>query len=118
MRTKCAYWACDRMIETKGTTRKYCSERCKELTKRERVNAQSVKKEADFDCEHCKHLKPSNKTNRLFCSYHSEGEHQYEVFKDEYCSYFERAESSKKDNCISEGEGFSCGHSAEKEGEA
>jgi hypothetical protein len=51
---------------------------------------------ADFDCEHCKHLKPSNKTNRLFCSYHSEGEHQYEVFKDEYCSYFERAESSRE----------------------
>lgn len=55
-------------------------------------NRRAEPKEADFDCEHCKHLKLSNKTNRLFCSYHSEGEHQYEVFKDEYCSYFERAE--------------------------
>lgn len=53
-------------------------------------NRQAEPKEADFDCEHCKHLKPSDKTNRLFCSYHSEGEHQYEVFRDEYCSYFER----------------------------
>ena len=59
-------------------------------------NRRAEPKEADFDCEHCKHLKPSNKTNRLFCSYHSEGEHQYEVFKDEYCSYFERAESSRE----------------------
>ena len=44
-----------------------------------------------FDCQHCKHLLLSDKTNRLFCSYHGEGEHQYEVFKDDYCSYFERS---------------------------
>ena len=46
-----------------------------------------------FDCQHCKHLSPSDKTNRLFCSYHSEGEHQYEVYRDDYCSDFERAEA-------------------------
>ena len=46
-----------------------------------------------FDCQHCKHLSPSDKTNRLFCSYHGEGEHQYEVYLDDYCSNFERAEA-------------------------
>ena len=49
-----------------------------------------------FDCQHCKHLSPSDKTNRLFCSYHGEGEHQYEVYLDDYCSYFERAEAEAK----------------------
>ena len=45
-----------------------------------------------YKCENCKHLSESEKTNRLYCSYHSEG-HLYEVYKDEYCSYFEKLES-------------------------
>ena len=41
-------------------------------------------------CEYCKHMVPSEIMNRLYCSYHSDGEIQCETFKDDYCSYFER----------------------------
>ncbi len=58
-------------------------------------NRRTDSRDPNRNCEHCRHMTPSNKTNRLFCSYHSEGEHQYEVFSDEYCSYFERAESNR-----------------------
>ena len=43
-----------------------------------------------FNCGCCQHLRPSEKTNRMFCSYHSENGCDYEVFLDDYCSYFER----------------------------
>lgn len=52
---------------------------------------------AEQKCEHCKHVEPSDKTNRLFCSYHSEGEYQREIFKDDYCNYFELAEANRED---------------------
>ena len=42
-----------------------------------------------YHCENCKHITESEKTNRLYCSYHSEGEYRYETYKDDYCSYFE-----------------------------
>ena len=48
-----------------------------------------IKKES-FRCENCKHLLESENTNRLWCSYHSDGEYQHETYKDDYCSYFER----------------------------
>ena len=41
-------------------------------------------------CENCKYLLESEKTNRLWCSYYSDGEYQHEVFKSDYCSYGER----------------------------
>jgi hypothetical protein len=53
-----------------------------------------LQKTEPFDCKHCKHLRPSDKTKRLFCSYHSEGGNDYETYADDYCSYFERAESA------------------------
>lgn len=54
-------------------------------------------KKEPFDCQHCKHLRPSDITNRLFCSYHSEGENVYEVFANDCCSDFERAEAEAKE---------------------
>ena len=45
-----------------------------------------------FICENCKHIVKSEVTNKLFCSYHSEGEYQYETYKGDYCSYFDRME--------------------------
>ena len=45
-----------------------------------------------FICENCKHIVKSEVTNKLFCAYHSEGEHQYETYKGDYCSYFDRME--------------------------
>ena len=47
-----------------------------------------------FNCGCCKHLEPSPKTNRLFCSYHTENGCAYEVFRDDCCSYFERSEEA------------------------
>lgn len=47
-----------------------------------------------YKCENCRHLSPSEITNRLFCTYHSEGENWYETYKDDYCSDFERKEKS------------------------
>lgn len=49
-----------------------------------------------FDCAHCKHIKPSDKTNRLFCTYHSEYDCQYETYPNDYCSYFERKLNRRK----------------------
>ena len=60
-----------------------------ELAIRELESIKWQKKQR-FCCEYCKHIFESQKTNRLYCSYHSDGEIQYETFKDDYCSYFER----------------------------
>ena len=49
--------------------------------------------EGTYKCQNCQNLVESEYTNRLFCSYHSEGEYQHETFLDDYCNYFE----SKKD---------------------
>jgi hypothetical protein len=40
-------------------------------------------------CENCEHLRHSDKTNRLYCNYHSEGDYWHETYKDDYCSYYE-----------------------------
>lgn len=47
-----------------------------------------------YKCKNCKHLEPSKITNRLYCSYHSEGDNQYETYKDDYCSYFEKSKQN------------------------
>ena len=44
-----------------------------------------------FNCGHCKHLLRSDRTNKMFCTYHSDGEMQYVTYPDDYCSYFERS---------------------------
>lgn len=45
--------------------------------------------EGTYKCQNCQNLVESEHTNKLFCSYHSEGEYQHETFLDDYCSYFE-----------------------------
>lgn len=44
-----------------------------------------------FNCGYCKHLLRSDRTNKMFCTYHSEGGSQYVTYPDDYCSYFERS---------------------------
>ena len=40
-------------------------------------------------CSNCRHMYESDKTNRLFCYYHEDGEHQHEVMKNHYCSNYD-----------------------------
>lgn len=49
----------------------------------------AVKLKGTLRCENCKHIQESETTNRLWCSYHSEGEYEYETYKNHYCSDYE-----------------------------
>lgn len=49
-----------------------------------------------YKCKNCRHLSPSENTNRLYCSYHSENGNEYETSKDDYCSDFERLEEESQ----------------------
>jgi hypothetical protein len=49
-----------------------------------------------YTCENCKNLIKSEHTNKLFCSYHSDGEYQHLTFLDDYCNYFESKRGSTK----------------------
>lgn len=40
-------------------------------------------------CATCASYRPSEFTNRVFCAYHSEDGHDYEIYADDYCSYWE-----------------------------
>lgn len=51
--------------------------------------------EGMYKCQNCQNLVESEYTNRLFCSYHSEGEYQHETFLDDYCNYFESKKESE-----------------------
>ena len=71
------------------------NDRLREIAAAERKGRCVVlQKTEPFNCGHCKHLQPSDKTNRLFCTYHSENGVDYETFANDYCSYFERAEAA------------------------
>lgn len=39
-------------------------------------------------CATCASYRPSEFTNRVFCAYHSEDGHDYEIYADDYCSYW------------------------------
>ena len=41
-------------------------------------------------CKDCKWLVPSEKTNRLFCGWHSDGDLQLQIFENDYCNEGER----------------------------
>ena len=41
-------------------------------------------------CGTCASWRPSELTNRVFCAYHSEDGHDYEIHADDYCSDWER----------------------------
>ena len=41
-------------------------------------------------CKDCKWLVPSEKTNRLFCGWHSDGDMQVQIFENDYCNEGER----------------------------
>ena len=41
-------------------------------------------------CGTCASWRPSEITNRVFCAYHSEDGHDYEIHADDYCSDWER----------------------------
>ena len=49
-----------------------------------------------YKCQNCQNLVESEYTNRLFCSYHSEGEYQHETFLDDYCNYFESKKEGER----------------------
>jgi hypothetical protein len=48
----------------------------------------------DRTCATCASCKPSDKTNRLFCIYHGEYDHEHETYADDYCSNWERKEAT------------------------
>ena len=75
-------------------------DRLEEMCKAERDGRLKISSQtADFyKCENCRHLSPSEITNRLFCTYHSECENWYETYKDDYCSDFERKEKTEVEN--------------------
>lgn len=52
--------------------------------------------EGTYKCQNCQNLVESEYTNRLFCSYHSDGEYQHETFLDDYCNYFESKKEGEK----------------------
>ena len=65
-------------------------DRLEEICKAEADGRLIIKHDNEvYKCKNCKHLLPSEITNRLYCSYHGEGDNQYETYKDDYCSYFE-----------------------------
>lgn len=48
-----------------------------------------LKNQISMCCSNCKYLLASENLNRLYCSYHSDGEIQFQTFEDDFCSYFE-----------------------------